>query len=585
MSKDPQTYIHTDCLVIGSGVAGLSFAIKLAECSPQKEVLLLTKRTLIETNTKYAQGGIAVVQNFELDSFEKHISDTLVAGDGLCDPEVVSFVVSEGPERLEELVGWGTHFDLAATQKDSETTYHLGKEGGHSAKRIVHFKDRSGYEIQQSLIAKVKSLSNVRILEDHTLVDLMTNHHLGQEAINLQLVRGHDIQDQAIGNGLVNKNRLQDQSHESIALTNSSKENQCYGAYVISQKNAEIIKITAQTTILSTGGAGQVYAHTTNPEGASGDGLAAAYRAKVQIEKLPYVQFHPTALALPVKGETFLISEAVRGAGALLRNAAGVAFMETYDTRKDLAPRDVVARAIELEIKKQSPTQKYVYLDATHLGKKAFETEFPNIYQACKSVGIDPLRDHIPVVPAAHYFCGGIDVNAHSQTSLKGLYAIGECSHTGLHGANRLASNSLLEALVFAHRAAVKVAAQLASEAADRPFLEALPPWQHALGDLDKSRKAIRVVKKELQQLMSAKAAIFKTNLGLQEAEFSLRELYEISQHWYQNKKLSLEICELRNLVNVAYLIVKQSQTIEENRGGFYNKDLQKTMPKNAQEA
>lgn len=576
MPTDPQTHIHTDSLVIGSGIAGLSFAIKLAINSPEKEVLLLTKRALIETNTKYAQGGIAVVQNFELDSFEKHISDTLIAGDGLCKPEVVSFVVSEGPERLEELVSWGTHFDLAAKAQNSASPFHLGKEGGHSAKRIVHFKDRSGYEIQQSLIAKVKSLPNVRILEDHTLVDLITNHHIGLATTSTGFAEGQNYQGQENAPVSESENPPKDKVLDRDLTQRNLKENQCYGAYVISQKDAEIIKITAQATILSTGGAGQLYAHTTNPEGASGDGLAAAYRAKVHIEKLPYVQFHPTALALPVQGETFLISEAVRGAGAILKNTAGQAFMAAYDARKDLAPRDVVARAIEIEIKKQDPSENYVYLDATHLGRTAFETEFPNIYKACVSVGIDPLTDYIPVLPAAHYFCGGIDVNAHSQTSLKGLYAIGECSHTGLHGANRLASNSLLEALVFAHRAAEKVAAQLASETADRPFMEALPPWQHVLGDLEKSRKAIRASKKELQQLMSDKVAIFKTHKGLLEAEKAIAEIYQKSQDWYRHKKLSLEICELRNLANVAYLIVKQSQAITENRGGFYNKDLEK---------
>jgi len=550
MNADLQTYIHTDVLVIGSGIAGLSFAIKLAETAPDKNILLLSKRALLESNTKYAQGGIAVVQNFELDSFEKHVSDTLVAGDGLCDPAVVRFVVEEGPQRLEELVSWGTHFDLAvsASTTASDKPFHLGKEGGHSAKRIVHFKDSSGYEIQQSLIAKVKSLSNIRVLEDHTLVDLITNHHL----------KDHKYQD-----------------------------NCCYGAYVISQKDHEIIKITAQATVLSTGGAGQVYAHTTNPEGATGDGLAAAYRAKVSIENLHYVQFHPTALALAVGTETFLISEAVRGAGAILRNRQGHAFMVDYDPRKDLAPRDIVARAIELEIKKQRstnsaqplhnqkvPAENFIYLDATALGIYVFEHEFPNIYKACLSVGIDPLREGIPVAPAAHYFCGGIAVNEHSQSSLKGLYAVGECSHTGLHGANRLASNSLLEALVFAHRAALKVRARLASAPVALAFLEALPPWHHTLGDLDKSNKAISEVKRTLQQTMSEKGAIFKTNKGLLEAEVILADLYKKSNHWYHHKKLSLQICELRNLVSVAYLIIKQSQTCKENRGGFFNKDL-----------
>lgn len=576
MNADLQTYIHTDVLVIGSGIAGLSFAIKLAETIPDKNILLLSKRALLESNTKYAQGGIAVVQNFELDSFEKHVSDTLVAGDGLCDPAVVRFVVEEGPQRLEELVSWGTHFDLAATPSAtaSDKPFHLGKEGGHSAKRIVHFKDSSGYEIQQSLIAKVKRLTNIRVLEDHTLVDLITNHHL-----------------KATKKGAVNIEDLSKSLNESQILESSAEkkqsENQCYGAYVISQKDHEIIKITAQATILSTGGAGQVYAYTTNPEGATGDGLAAAYRAKVSIENLHYVQFHPTALALAVGTETFLISEAVRGAGAILRNSQGHAFMVDYDPRKDLAPRDIVARAIELEIKKQHeanrakllhksevPAENFIYLDATALGLSIFEDEFPNIYKACLSVGINPLREGIPVVPAAHYFCGGIAVNEHSQSSLKGLYAIGECSHTGLHGANRLASNSLLEALVFAHRAALKVGERLFSAPVALAFFEALPPWHHALGDLEKSNKAISEVKLALQQTMSEKGAIFKTNKGLLEAEAVLADLYKKSNHWYHYKKLSLQICELRNLVSVAYLIIKQSQSCKENRGGFFNKDL-----------
>jgi L-aspartate oxidase len=560
MSTNLQTYIHTDVLVIGSGIAGLSFAIKLAEQSPSVQILLLSKRALLESNTKYAQGGIAVVQNFELDSFDKHISDTLVAGDGLCDPAVVKFVVEEGPQRLQELVDWGTHFDLDTHEHKTEPSFHLGKEGGHSAKRIVHFKDRSGYEIQQSLINKIRSLKNVQLLEDHTLVDLITNHHIHDEAT-----------DNTFSDFPLKKTSVT----ETISVAGHT-ENKCYGAYVISQKSSEILKITAQATILSTGGAGQLYAHTTNPKGASGDGLAAAYRAKVRIEKLPFVQFHPTALALPVQGETFLISEAVRGAGAFLRNASGEVFMSRYDPRKDLAPRDVVARSIEIEIKKQPSSERFVYLDATQLEPGLFKESFPNIYKACLSVGIDPLVQPIPVVPAAHYFCGGIDVNEHAQSTLKGLYAIGECSHTGLHGANRLASNSLLEALVFAHRAALKVAEQLVSETVDRPFLESLPPWQHALGDLESSNKTFMTARVELQQLMSEKAAIFKTTEGLLEAEKSLAKRYDVIQTWYRDTKLSLEICELRNLINVAYLLVKQSQEITENKGGFFNKNLVK---------
>lgn len=518
--------MQTDVLVIGSGIAGLSYALELAALRPEATITLLTKRDVLESNTKYAQGGIAVVQDFVSDSFESHIADTLKVGDGLCDPEVVRFVVEEGPERLKQLLTWGTHFD------GSTDHFHLGKEGGHSAHRIVHYKDQSGFEIQQSLIKALKSHPNIRLLENHTLVDLITDHH-----------------------------------------HNNAPRNGCYGAYVISLDDLKVLKINAQITVLSTGGAGQIYDFSTNPEGATGDGLAAAYRAKVAIKNLQYVQFHPTALAHKISGNTFLISEAVRGAGAYLRNALGVRFMFEHDPRGEMASRDIVARGIEMEMNKENAD--YVYLDATHFVTDTFEKAFPYIFENCLSIGIDPRKDQIPVRPAAHYFCGGIQVNTTAETSLQRLYAIGECSHTGLHGANRLASNSLLEALVYAHAAAGASAKALKETLLDEAFFKAIPEWNCAQEIVDRDAKKIRKLKSAIQQLLSSKAAIFKTNKGLEEAEKAMAVYYDKAKALYNTNKLTPQICELRNLVNVGYLMIKQSQACTQNKGGFYNQDFE----------
>jgi L-aspartate oxidase len=518
--------MQTDVLVIGSGIAGLSYALEFAALRPEASITLLTKREVLESNTKYAQGGIAVVQDFVSDSFESHVADTLKAGDGLCDPEVVRFVVKEGPDRLKQLLAWGTYFDSSKDQ------FHLGKEGGHSAYRIVHYKDQSGFEIQKSLIKALKSYPNIRLLENHTLVDLITDHH-----------------------------------------HNQSSKNECYGAYVISLEDLKVVKINAQITVLSTGGAGQIYDFSTNPEGATGDGLAAAYRAKVRIENLQYVQFHPTALAHKIKGNTFLISEAVRGAGAYLRNATGARFMFEHDLRGELASRDIVARGIEMEMNKGKAP--FVYLDATHFDNGAFETAFPHIFENCLSVDIDPRKDLIPVRAAAHYFCGGIQVNRKGETSLARLYAIGECSYTGLHGANRLASNSLLEALVYAHAAVGASAKALGETLLEKAFFKAIPNWDYAQQIIDKDSKKIRLLKREVQQLLSSKAAIFKTSKGLEQAEKAMAVYYAKAKELYNTNQLTPQICELRNLVNVGHLMIKQSQACTQNRGGFYNQDYE----------
>ena len=516
--------MHADVLVVGTGIAGLSYAVRLAETNSDIKICMISKRDLLESNTKYAQGGIAVVSNFFLDSYEDHVQDTMKASGNTSNKKVVDFVVREGPKCVKELMEWGAQFDTKGTK------LHLGKEGGHSAKRIVHHKDQSGLQIQNALIAKARSFQNITFFENHSLVDLITDHHIP-----------------------------------------NTKQGGCYGAYVISKKDEEIVKITAQLTVLSTGGAGQVYAHTTNPTAATGDGLGAAYRAKVHVENLHFVQFHPTALFPKIDGNTFLISEAIRGAGAILRNFNGEAFMLKYDNRKDLAPRDIVSRAIHSEMKKGK--QPHVYLDATHIDTKILEQEFPTILKSCQNAGIDITKDFIPVLPAAHYICGGIDVDQHGQSNLNGLYAIGECSHTGLHGANRLASNSLLEALVFASRAATHSAIRLSSELLPVSFFESIPNWSGTEDISNQKTIQIRELRTTLQHIMSTYVGIIKSGESLQKAEKELHKVYVATKELYQQNKLTPQLTTLRNLVSVAYLIIKQSQKYPTNNGVYFNED------------
>ena len=517
--------MHTDVLVIGTGISGLTYAIKLAEKSPSTTITLISKEGLEEGNTRYAQGGIAVVSDFKRDTFEKHINDTFIAGDCAGNKEVIDFVIREGNERLQELIDWGTQFDLNENNRLA-----LTKEGGHSEKRIVHYKDHSGAEIQRALIEKIKEYDSIHFFEHHVLVDLITNHHTG------------------------------------------TKDKACYGAYVISSIDKQIINISAKITVLSTGGLGQLYAFTTNPYGATGDGLGAAYRAKVKLNNLPYVQFHPTALYPKVNGETFLITEALRGEGGRLINKLGETFMEKYHTLKELAPRDVVARSILHEMIQQKTP--HVYLDATHLDKNRLQSHFPIIVENCLTVGIDPLKDPIPVVPAAHYSCGGIEVDEFSKTSMHGLYAIGECSHTGLHGANRLASNSLLESIVFSHRAALDSASSLKKSSTNEHPFPAIPAWQGHGYSEDNHSQVTATLREQLTHIMSEKVGIFKTSAGLMEAQNSIKKLYFKVVSLYNENKLSPQLCELRNMVSVAYVLVNQSVTINENKGVFYNHDF-----------
>ncbi|MGB0376157.1 MAG: L-aspartate oxidase [Flavobacteriaceae bacterium] len=516
--------MKTDILVIGTGISGLSYAIKVAENHPEFHLTLISKNDLAETNTRYAQGGIAVVTDHLKDSHEKHIQDTLIAGAGKSNPEVVRFVVEEGQARLLELMQWGTSFDT------KEQTLHLAQEGGHSEKRIVHYKDQTGLQIQETLIQKIKSFDHVTLLENHTLVDLITDHHT------------------------------------------KTQTGRCHGAYVIASEKAEILTIQASITVLSTGGAGELFEHTTNPPSATGDGLGAAYRAKVFIEGLPYVQFHPTALYPKVEDQTFLITEAVRGAGGVLRNPTGERFMPEYDPRAELAPRDIVARAIQQEIEKSG--EDFVWLDVREMTAEKLERRFPNIKRTCASLGIQLPHDWIPIVPAAHYFCGGIRVNAMAEAGLEGLYAIGECAHTGLHGANRLASNSLLESLVFAHRAALSSVEKLQYWRESPPASLTLPLWQGEGYTPVNSNKRVIELKQELQKTMTRKAGIFKSTAQLKAAEQTLKNIFEETKTIYENNQLTAEMCELRNLVSVAYLLIKQSQNICTNEGVFYNHDL-----------
>jgi L-aspartate oxidase len=525
--------MRTDFLVIGSGIAGLTYAIKVAEACPAKEVLVLTKTTRDETNTKYAQGGIAGVWDTEKDSYDKHIEDTLVAGDGLCNPAVVEVVVTEGPNRIREIIDWGARFDKA-----SDGDYSLGREGGHSENRILHHKDVTGMEMERALLHKVASLPNIRFLNHWFVVDLITQHHLG------------------------------------YLVMKTTPNITCYGVYALNLQTKAIDKIEAPVTFLATGGNGAVYRTTTNPGIATGDGVAMVYRAKGRVENMEFIQFHPTALyEAGNAGQAFLITEAVRGDGGILRNHAGEAFMERYDARKDLAPRDIVARAIDNEMKVAGT--EHVYLDCRHMPLDQFVHHFPNIYEKCKSIGIEVTRDMIPVAPAAHYSCGGIQTDENGATSIKHLFAAGECASTGLHGANRLASNSLLEAMVFAHRAAEKAIA-LVSVPDEQALVfdhAEIPEW-NAKGTTN-PREMILITQslKELRLLMSDYVGIVRNNVRLTRAMRRLDLLYEEIEELYRTSVLSPQMCELRNMITVGYLIVKGAQFRKESRGLHYNTD------------
>lgn len=519
--------MKTDYLVIGSGIAGLTYALKVAEARPDRKVTVITKSRTDETNTKYAQGGVAAVWDEDTDDFEKHIDDTLVAGDGLCNREVVEIVVKEGPQRVREIIEWGARFD-----RDPDGDYSLGKEGGHSESRILHYQDVTGMEMERALLEAVGRRPNIEMLKHRFVVDLITQHHLG------------------------------------YLVMKTTPGIECYGAYVLNLATGGMETVLAGTTLLATGGNGQIYRTTTNPVIATGDGVAMAYRAKARIENMEFIQFHPTALYEPgVKGHSFLITEAVRGDGGILRNASGEAFMARYDERLDLAPRDIVARAIDSEMKRDGT--EHVWLDCRHMDHGRFLKHFPNINEKCLSRGIDVRRDMIPVAPAAHYSCGGIKTDAHGRTSIRNLYAAGECASTGLHGANRLASNSLLEAMVFSHRIYLDVTGPRDGNG----LPEGIPDWNAAGTTEPKEMILITQSLKELQLLMTDYVGILRTDERLERASRRLDLLHEEIEELYQRTILSPQLCELRNMITVSYLVVKGAQFRKESRGLHHNTD------------
>ena len=518
-----------DFLVIGSGVAGMSYALQVAE-SGRGRVALVCKTNIEEANTAKAQGGVASVTNLEVDNFQKHITDTLIAGDYISDRRAVEQVVTRAPEGIRRLVQWGVNFD-----RKENGDFDLHREGGHSEFRILHHADDTGFEIQRGLIEAVKQHPNSTLLEHHFAVEIITQHHLGVE------------------------------------VTRRTPDIECYGAYVLDPDTHKIDTILSRVTVLATGGIGAVYSSTTNPNIATGDGIAMAYRAKATVQDMEFVQFHPTALYH--HGEThpaYLITEAMRGYGGILRLPNGEEFMQKYDRRLSLAPRDIVARAIDKEMKIHG--LDHVCLDVTHKDPEETRHHFPNIYAKCQSIGIDITRQYIPVAPCAHYLCGGIKVDLDACSSIKRLYAIGECSCTGLHGGNRLASNSLIEAVVYAEAAANHSLAHLEEYA----FNEAVPEWNDEGTMTNEEKVLIAQDIKEVGQIMSNYVGIVRSNLRLKRAWTRLDLLYEETEELFKRVKATPDICELRNMINVGYLITRQALERKESRGLHYTTDYPK---------
>jgi L-aspartate oxidase len=516
---------RTDFLVIGSGIAGLMFALKAAKSG---KVTIVTKGSLDECNTRYAQGGIAAVHR-QTDNFEKHVQDTMVAGDGYCNRKVVEMVVREAPERIKELIDLGVSFD-----KKEGGDYDLAREGGHSEYRIFHHKDKTGEFIQDVLMKRVRQDPNIEIYENHFAIDLLTQHHLGKE----------------------------------VKKVNS--DIQCFGAYVADLVNQKVLTFLSRITVIATGGCGNVYLTTTNPEIATGDGIAMVYRAKGMIENMEFIQFHPTSLFDPNVRPSFLITEALRGYGAVLTNLSGEKFMNRYDSRGSLAPRDIVARAIDNEMKIWG--DDHVWLDCTHLEPEGLKDHFPNVYEHCLSRGIDITKDLIPVVPAAHYLCGGIKVDMDGQSNINRLYGIGEASSTGLHGANRLASNSLIEAAVYAHNAALHSGIRLK----DFSFEDKIPDWDYKGTTHLEEMILITQNFKEVQMIMSNYVGVVRSDLRLERAKVRLEIIFRETEDLYKRSLISKKLCELRNLINVAYLIIKMAKNRHESLGLHYSIDYPK---------
>ncbi len=512
----------TDILVIGTGIAGLAFALKVAD---HAKVVLVCKSKVDDTNTAFAQGGIASVM-YSPDNFEKHVQDTLVCGDGMCNEEVVRMVVASAPEQIRQLVDWGVKFDRSPTGE-----YDLAREGGHSEHRILHHKDNTGAAIEEALVNKVKAHPNIQLLEHHFAVDLLTQHHLGKE------VRRRD------GNV------------------------ECYGAYILNLATQEVYTFLSRATVLATGGLGNLYHTTTNPSIATGDGVAMISRAKGVVENMSFIQFHPTSLYHPGERPSFLISEAMRGFGAILRTQKGDDLMKKYDPRGSLAPRDVVARAIDNEMKLSG--HDYVYLDVTHKPADKIKEHFPNIYKKCLEVDIDITKDMIPVVPAAHYACGGVSVDIDGQRSIHRVYVLGETSSTGLHGANRLASNSLIEAVVYADRSAK----HCLSHIEEYTVQGGIPDWDY--GGTAHTEEMVLITQnyKEMQQIMSNYVGIVRSNLRLKRALDRLEIIFNETEELYRKSILTQSLCELRNMIKVSYLIIRSAQEMRESRGLHYTLD------------
>ncbi len=514
--------MKTDFLVIGSGAAGLSFALKAAA---HGHVTIVTKGEMNECNTNFAQGGICSV-TYAPDTFEKHIHDTLVCGAGKCDEKAVGLVVRRAPELIRDLIEWGTRFD-----RTPDGRFELNREGGHTEHRILHHEDLTGAEIERALVESVRRHPGITVLEHHFAIDLLTQHHLGE------------------------------------FVTRHTRGLACFGAYVLNLATNEIETMLAKFTVVATGGCGNIYSTTSNPVVATGDGIAMCHRAKAITENMEFIQFHPTTLYNPGEKPNFLITEAMRGFGAILRLPSGEEFMDKYHPMKSLAPRDVVARAIYREMTKRG--SDFVYLDVTHKDPGAIRSHFPNIYEKCLSIGIDITRDWIPVTPAAHYCCGGVKVDTNGETSIRHLYALGETSCTGLHGANRLASNSLIEAVVYADQAARHAASLLPKV----DIQEGIPDWDFEGTQHTEEMLMIIQSKREMQTILSNYVGIVRSNLSLKRAMRRLEILWQETEELYNKTKPNRELCELRNMIAVAYLVIKQGREIKESVGCHYNAD------------
>lgn len=513
-----------DCLVIGSGIGGMSFALKAARGGAK--VAVICKTDTDEANTYFAQGGVASVTNLKVDNFEKHIHDTMVAGDWLSDPAAVEKVVKNAPAQIQELISWGVNFD-----KKENGDFDLHREGGHSEFRILHHADNTGAEIQTSLVETVRNTPGIDVFENRFAIEIITQHHLGK------------------------------------IVTRRTPDITCYGAYVLNESTGEVDTFLSKVTVMATGGVGAVYSTTSNPLISTGDGIAMVYRAKGTVADMEFIQFHPTVLYHPGDRPSFLITEAMRGYGAVLKNLDGTEFMQKYDERLSLAPRDIVARAIDSEMKLHGTD--HVYLDVTHKDPEETKRHFPNIYEKCLSLGIDITKDMIPVAPAAHYLCGGIKVDLDGLSSINRLYAVGECSCTGLHGGNRLASNSLIEAVVYADAAAKHVLEHID----EYDWRDDVPAWNDEGTAHPEEMVLITQSEKEVNQIMGYYVGIVRSNLRLKRAWNRLDILYQETENLFKTSKPSRKLCELRNIINVAYLIMRQAMERKESRGLHYTVD------------